>query len=116
MITAPLVLGWISVIAGLAAALGVFLKIGPERKKITAEVQQAGVDAAARLSESAVALLQPSMDQVGFLRTELAAARIEGQQMREENAQLRAEQARLSHQIAALRAELAALRGDLAPT
>lgn len=100
MITIPLVIGWFVAAAGGIASLVAIFKIGPERRKIAADVESAGADAAKKLSESAVALLAPSVEQVGFLRTELAVTR--------------AENTALSNQIAVLRAEIAALRAELA--
>lgn len=67
------VLAAIGGIAGITA----LLKIGPERKKITAEAFRAGVDSTQVLSNTAVSLLDPYLEQITFLRSELASARDE---------------------------------------
>jgi hypothetical protein len=99
VITPALIAGWVAAIAGVVAWLATLYKIGPERNKIKAEVERAGVDAAKVLSDTAVSLLQPSIDQVGFLRTELAATRSENAQLREEIGQLREELSQLRRAV-----------------
>lgn len=73
-------------IAGITA----LLKIGPERKKITAEAFRAGVDSTQVLSNTAVSLLDPYTEQIKFLRSELASAREEIVSLRAEIKMLRA--------------------------
>jgi hypothetical protein len=77
--------------AGGVAGVTAFLKIGPERRKINAQVYRAGVDSAQVLSNSAVSLLQPSLDQIKFLREELASARSEITSLRIELANMQSQ-------------------------
>jgi hypothetical protein len=86
--------------AGGAAGLTSLLKVGPERRKVNAEAFRAGVDSAQVLSTAAVGLLDPYLDQIKFLSTQLTAAR-------EEIVELRAE-------LAAARSEIGTLRPGLA--
>lgn len=88
MITAGQIAGWVVGSAGLIAAVAALLKVGVEKRKIQAEVTHTGVDAARVLSETAMSLLQPSLEQIAFLRTELASARGEITQLRLEIAKL----------------------------
>lgn len=86
----------IQIAAGLIAAVGgvaglaAFAKIGPERKKITAEAYRAGVDSAEVLSKSAISFMAPYEAQIKFLNDQLAAARSEIVSLRTEIAELRA--------------------------
>lgn len=75
---------------GGVAGITALLKIGPERKKITAEAFRAGVDSTQVLSNTAVALLEPYAEQIKFLRSELAGAREEITSLRAEIRTLRA--------------------------
>lgn len=113
-ISVSLVAGWIVAgLGGLASAVALF-KIGPERRKITADVQRAGVDATKVLSDTAVLLLQPSLDQITFLRAELATARTENAQVRTQNAEVLAQNVAMLAETTKLRGEVAALRGEIA--
>lgn len=103
MISVSLVIGWIVAGAGALTSIGALLKVGVERRKLAADVERAGVDSAKVLSETAVSLLQPSLDQITFLRNELVAARAESQAARNESEELRKE-------ISELRAEMSTLR------
>jgi hypothetical protein len=84
-----MVVGWIVAALGGAASFAAILKIGPERKDIIARADKTGVDSAQVLATSALSLLQPSLDQIAFLRTELASARDEILALRQEIASLR---------------------------
>lgn len=68
------VVGALLAAVGGVAGIAAFTKIGPERRKINAEVFRAGVDSAQVLSSSALTLLKPALDQIEFLRKELAIA------------------------------------------
>lgn len=83
-------------IAGLAA----WAKVGPERKKILAEAFRAGVDSTEVLNRAAIALLDPYLEQIKFLR--------------QENVELRTEMADARSEIASLRTEIRSLRAGLA--
>jgi hypothetical protein len=84
------VVGAALAVVGGAAGIAAFAKIGPERRKITAEAYRAGVDSAQVLANTSVSLLNPYLDQIKFLRSELADARAEIASMRVEIADLRA--------------------------
>ena len=75
---------------GGAAGITALAKVGPERKKITAEAFRAGVDSAQVLSNTAVSLLDPYLEQIRYLRGELADARSEIESLRMEIVHLRA--------------------------
>lgn len=81
--------GWALATLGGTAGIIAAAKVGPERVKIRAEAYRAGVDAAQVLANTAVGLLQPALDQVAFLRVELAGARAEITSLRAEIAELR---------------------------
>lgn len=89
MTTAALIAGWMVAALGAGGSVVALLKVGAERKKITAEAYRAGVDSAQVLSNTAMSLLQPALEQVAFLRTELADARAEITSLRAEIAELR---------------------------
>jgi hypothetical protein len=76
-------------VGGVAGSVALF-KIGPERRKITAEAYRAGVDSAAVLSKSAIDFMAPYEAQIKFLNDQLAAARVEITSLRSEVAELRA--------------------------
>lgn len=85
MITAAAqVLGVLIAAVGGVAGLAALAKIGPERRKITAEAFRAGVDSTQVLSSTAVSLLDPYLEQIKFLRSELASARDEITSLRAE--------------------------------
>lgn len=85
---------------GGVAGLTAFTKIGPERRKITAQAYRAGVDSAQVLASTSVSLLDPYLDQIKFLRAELAAAH-------DEIISLRTELAKMRQQVSHLNIELA---------
>lgn len=99
MSTVSMIISWIVGAAGGSAALVALFKIGPERRKISADVTQAGVNATKVLTETALAVLQPSVDQIEFLRTELAAARSEITELRNELAAMRRGNERADQQL-----------------
>lgn len=76
--------GYALAAAGGLAGLAALLKIGPERKRITADAFRAGVDSTQVLSSTAVSLLDPYLEQIKFLRSELASARDEIVSLRSE--------------------------------
>jgi phage shock protein A len=80
------------VLGGIASVAQLW-QIGSERRQIAADAQRAGVDNTERVATMAVSLLEPSQDQIAFLRRELSAAR-------DENTVLRSEIARLHTKIA----------------
>lgn len=98
----------LQVAAGLIALLGgaagitAFAKIGPERRKITAEAYRAGVDSAQVLANTSVALLDPYLEQIKFLRDELGGARAELASARSEIGVLRTELATVKQQVVRL--------------
>lgn len=77
MTTAGVIVGWVIAALGGLAAVAALFKVGSERRKITADALRAGADATQVLTSTAMSLLQPSQDQIAFLRSELAAARVE---------------------------------------
>lgn len=83
--------GWATAVAGIGAWLLALYKVGPERKKLIADANRSGIDATKVITETAMSLLQPSLDQVAFLRTELAVSRQENRELREEVTLLRKE-------------------------
>jgi hypothetical protein len=83
--------GYALAAAGGLAGLAALFKIGPERKKITADAFRAGVDSTQVLSNTAVSLLDPYLEQIKFLRTELASAREEITSLRTEIRTLQAD-------------------------
>lgn len=89
LLTIAQVIGALLALVGGAAGIVAFAKIGPERRKITAEAYRAGVDSAQVLANTSVSLLDPYLDQIKFLRSELADARSEIASMRLEIADLR---------------------------
>lgn len=99
--------GWALAAVGGTAGIVAAAKVGPERAKIRAEAYRAGVDSAQVLSATALSLLQPALDQVAFLRTELAEALTE-------RASLRKSITELEKKVAVLRADVVALRVTLA--
>ncbi|MGH3989311.1 MAG: hypothetical protein ACRDTZ_18675 [Pseudonocardiaceae bacterium] len=97
---------WLVAAVGGVAGATALLKIGPERAKIKAEAYKAGVDATAVLSNSALALLDPALEQVKFLRNELATAHDESVELRRGMAALEKEVALLRNEVVVLRAQL----------
>lgn len=97
---------FLAAVGGVAGVTALF-KIGPERRKITADAFRAGVDSTDVLSKTAVSLLDPAMEQIKYLRAELLAAR-------EEIVSLRTKLTTAENDIGALRHELKTLRAGLA--
>lgn len=103
--------------AGGLAGFGALFRIGPVRRKITAEAEKSGADAAKVLSDTAIDFMKESLDptraQIQFLRTELEAANAELQKLRKQvmefDAELRAAQ-RDRGELERANAELLALR------
>lgn len=79
---------------GGAAGIRSWLMVGPERKKILAEAFRAGVDSTEVLNRAAIALLDPYLEQIKYLRAEIDDLRGE---------------------LADARAEIGTLRAGLAP-
>lgn len=75
---------------GGAAGITSFAKVGPERRKILAEAFRAGVDSTEVLNRAAIALLDPYLDQIKHLRTEIDDLRLELADARAEIVSLRA--------------------------
>jgi uncharacterized coiled-coil DUF342 family protein len=103
VISVSLVIGWIVAASGVLGTIAGLAKIGVERRKLKADVERVGVDSAKILSETAMSLLQPSIDQINYLRTELVAARSESKAAREESEELRKEIAELRNELSELR-------------
>jgi hypothetical protein len=91
--------GLVALVGG-AAGLTAFAKVGPERRKITAEAYRAGVDSAQVLATTSVSLLDPYLDQIKFLRSELAGARMEITSLRTQLTTVEAQVARLTTGLA----------------
>lgn len=85
------IVGYIFGAIGTLASLVAFFKVGAERKEIRAKAEKIGVDSTQVLTSTALALLQPSLDQITFLRGELALVRNELAAARSEIVQLRQE-------------------------
>jgi chromosome segregation ATPase len=116
--------------AGGLAGFGALFRIGPMRRKISAEAEKSGADAAKVLSDTAIDFMKESLDptraQIAFLKTELQAANDELRKLREQvsifDTQLRVamvdrstlDQARA--EAAALRTQVAGLTDDLRVT
>ncbi len=98
------VVGMLITALGGGAFITAMFKIGPERRKMTADAFRAGVDSATHLSKSTLEVVTPALEQVTFLRAELATTRDENQQMRVENQQLRAEMAQLMQRLSIVEA------------
>lgn len=77
-------IGIVIAAAGGLAGIAALAKIGPERRKITAEAFRVGVDSTQVLNNTAVSLLDPYLEQITFLRHELASAREEIMSLRAE--------------------------------
>lgn len=82
--------GAVFAVVGGTAGIRALTTIGPERRKITADAFRAGVDSTQVLSNTAVSLLDPYVEQIKFLRSELASAREEILALRGEIKTLRA--------------------------
>lgn len=89
--------GYVIGAIGALASLVAFFKVGAERKEIAARAEKIGVDSTQVLTSTALALLQPSLEQIAFLRGELSTLRIELIAARNEIAQLRHEIAAAAH-------------------
>lgn len=107
----PSLIALIGGIAGLAA----LLRVGPERRKITSEADKSGADAVKALSAAAVALLDPTREQVAFLQADLLAAHDELKALRPELQALRRQVDDLDGQLRSANRELTALRSRQAP-
>jgi hypothetical protein len=94
MTAVGVLVGWVFAALGGLASVATLFQVGSERRKIVADARRAGVDSTQVLASIVVSLLQPSRDQIAFLRSELAAARDENTALRSEIAGLRAGSAR----------------------
>jgi hypothetical protein len=94
MTTAGVLVGWVFATLGGLASVATLFQVGSERRKIVADARRAGVADTQVLTSIAVSLLQPSQNQIVFLRRELAAAQGTNTTLRSEIARLRAEGAR----------------------
>jgi hypothetical protein len=104
-------------LAQLVALLGTLggmvalFKVGPDRRKLTAEAAKTGAEASKILTDAAVSMFGPAREQVGFLGAELAESRRENQQLRAEMGELRDEVKALRADLSAAQIELGVLRG-----
>lgn len=103
-------------IAQILAALGTLgggiaiFTAGADKRKLRAEAGKFSADAASEISSSAIALLEPTREQVKFLHDELTSMKSELADRNKEIAQLRMILSDLNYELRAAHRELAAIR------